>query len=92
MIGAEKSFLFNAALDVAYMTAGFWLIDASNYRADDADRFRGFGQSLILQGGFLFVFDLIMHKQIVNQRKNLEKNTKVEFYPVGGGLGVRIGF
>ncbi|SNC76115.1 hypothetical protein SAMN06265337_3222 [Hymenobacter gelipurpurascens] len=54
----EKILLFNAGLDVAYVCIGSWL----RARADSADerpeRLAGFGRSLWLQGGFLFLFDV----------------------------------
>jgi hypothetical protein len=63
----EKILLFNAGLDVAYVCIGSWL----RARAASADklpeRLLGFGRSLWLQGGFLFVFDvsfyLVYHQQ-----------------------------
>jgi hypothetical protein len=63
----EKILLFNAGLDVAYVCIGSWL----RVRAATADklpeRLLGFGRSLWLQGGFLFVFDmsfyLVYHQQ-----------------------------
>lgn len=54
----QKILLFNAGLDVAYITAGammLWLGDSENRRL------RGYGASLIAQGGFLFVFDLVLY-------------------------------
>lgn len=56
----QKSLLLNTGLDVAYVTSGFWLMDKSKTEIDPIrnDRFRGFGQAVIVQGGFLLVFDL----------------------------------
>ena len=42
----------NAGLDIAYMTAGRWLM-----RSDKPAR-RGMGLGILLQGAFLFVFDV----------------------------------
>lgn len=66
-IKLEKVFLFNTGLDVAYMTAGALLAQDrySKYQL----RNRGWGQSLMLQGAFLFVFDLYMHHQLKNLRR-----------------------
>lgn len=51
----EKIFLFNAGLDVAYMTAGAFM------RWGPFDqRVNQWGASLIIQGGFLFAFDVVM--------------------------------
>lgn len=56
----EKSFLrtvllINAALDVVYVLGGAWVA-----RRDKGDGvLRGHGVGIILQGGFLFVFDVL---------------------------------
>lgn len=55
----KRILLFNAGLDVGYMAAGFYLRERS-LRADNPERLRGFGNSLVLQGAFLFAFDLAM--------------------------------
>lgn len=54
----EKIFLFNTALDVAYITGGFLFKTHANNSTENFNRFQGFGNSLILQGSFLFLFDL----------------------------------
>ena len=53
----EKILLFNLALNFTYMTAGGYLIERSRRGTDRSDQFKGYGQSLILQGGFLLLFD-----------------------------------
>jgi hypothetical protein len=56
----QKILLFNAGLDVGYMATGLFLIERSNNPArNNPERLKGFGQSLLLQGGFLFAFDLV---------------------------------
>ncbi len=55
--GIEKTLLFNAGLDLAYVAGGAYLLEKANNTPDKQDRFRGFGQSIILQGGFLLLFD-----------------------------------
>lgn len=47
---------FNAALDVGYMAGGVWL--ARSRGRTDAN-WRGQGWGIVVQGGFLFVFDLV---------------------------------
>lgn len=51
-------FVFNAGLDVGYVMAGFWAQERSKNVVKRAERMRGFGKSLVLQGAFLFAFDL----------------------------------
>jgi hypothetical protein len=81
----EKIFLANAMLDIAYVTGGVLLNEMSKNQAN-ADRkamFKGFGQSIILQGAGLFAFDLGMI--IVNnktRKKHLNKlieNSEIAF-------------
>lgn len=51
--------LFNAGLDVGYMLGGLYLTERAKTSTKNPDRLRGFGRSIILQGGFLFAFDLV---------------------------------
>lgn len=55
----EKILLFNAGLDLAYIAAGGYLYERG--RRTDSVRLQGYGQSLWLQGGFLFAFDLAVY-------------------------------
>lgn len=56
----QKSLLLNTGLDMAYVTSGFWLLDKSKTEITQvrSERFRGFGQAVVVQGGFLLLFDL----------------------------------
>lgn len=54
----EKLLLFNAGLDVAYLSTGFFLRERSKTHQNKPERLLGFGNSLILQGAWLFAFDL----------------------------------
>lgn len=51
----EQVLLINAALDVLYMLSGAWM--ARHYR--DREWRRGMGWGIVLQGAFLFFFDLV---------------------------------
>ena len=55
----QKILLFNAGLDVGYMLGGAYLIERAK-RPDQVrpERLRGFGRSIVLQGAFLFLFDV----------------------------------
>jgi hypothetical protein len=57
----EKVFLINAGLDVAYVMTGVYLLEKSKNSTDNQDMLKGYGQSVILQGGFLLLFDGIMY-------------------------------
>ncbi|NBC65574.1 MAG: hypothetical protein GVY07_07980 [Bacteroidetes bacterium] len=55
----EKILLFNAGLDVGYMALGAFMWERGLRK--NSNRLTGYGQSLILQGGFLFTFDTILY-------------------------------
>lgn len=59
-VGLDKTLLFNAGLDLAYIAGGFWMIERSKTVDTNPDRWKGYGQAVILQGAFLFVFDIAM--------------------------------
>ncbi len=85
----EKILLFNAGLDIGYMAGGLYLLERS--KRDNSDRLKGFGQSIVLQGAFLFAFDLgffLVHQGHEQQLfKYLEQ---VSIHPTGFSLGWRI--
>lgn len=64
----QKILLFNAGLDVGYMLGGVYLIERSKNAENKPERLKGFGRSIILQGGFLFAFDIVNH--ILHARGN----------------------
>jgi len=58
----QKLLLFNAGLDLAYVAGGFYMIERSKRpMITNPERLEGFGRSIILQGAFLFAFDLITY-------------------------------
>ena len=65
----EKIYLLNAGLDVGYIFGGLYLTELAHRTPAQFDRFTGFGQSIILQGGFLLVLDTAMYFIYKNQRK-----------------------
>ncbi len=78
-IKLEKLLLFNSALDIGYMLGGAYLIERSKNTLKKPERLKGFGQSLMLQGGFLLVFDAIFyfslhqdHIQMMDWMKTLD--------------------
>lgn len=87
---AEKTFLFNAGLDLAYMVTGVYLAEASKNQSamERKDLFLGAGRSLMLQGAFLFVFDLGAFLSVRNI--NRFYGSLLEGLYVGGtSLGIR---
>jgi hypothetical protein len=68
MMKTEKIFLINAGADVVYMGAGLLLRHYSGRSANRHDMLKGYGNAVILQGAFLFVFDLVMYGILHSQR------------------------
>ncbi|MBC8042868.1 MAG: hypothetical protein IAF08_05430 [Rhizobacter sp.] len=55
----SKILLINTGLDVAYMTAGGLLMYAARNGLQQGEKLYGTGAGILLQGAFLFVFDLV---------------------------------
>ncbi len=55
----EKILLFNAGLNVGYIATGAYLWERGLRK--EQDRLIGYGQSMILQGGFLLLFDSTLY-------------------------------
>jgi hypothetical protein len=79
-MGLDKTLLFNAGLDLAYVAGGFWLMERSKNTDKRPERLKGYGQSVVLQGAFLFVFDIALYA--------LHQKIKV---PEGLSLNIRPG-
>jgi hypothetical protein len=63
----------------------------NNQTGELRNRFRGYGQSLVLQGGYLFVYDMVMFALLKRTGKKLDVMWKnVSITPTG--LGMRINF
>lgn len=59
----KRIFLFNAGLDIGYMATGAYMLERSKNTSNQkrSDQLAGFGKSIMVQGGFLFAFDLVMY-------------------------------
>lgn len=88
----QKIFLFNAGLDLAYITGGFWLRERAKTSSRRPERLRGYGRSIILQGAFLFVFDLgaaLYQQGLEKQVPPLLQHSKIGFTEQGVGLTIQ---
>lgn len=83
----EKTFLVNTALDVAYVAGGYALTQYGENQDDLSKQIRnkGFGKSIMLQGGFLFLFDAVMYGV---HRKHYKDN-RMQFMNTGNSVGMR---
>jgi len=87
----EKILLFNSALDLGYITGGFLLRERSKSVTNHSDRLKGFGNSLILQGAFLFVFDVSLYVIHLNHSEFLFNWVdQLAFNPAGFSLTWKI--
>ncbi len=68
----RRKLIFNAGLDIAYVAGGFYLLEKAKNDAEQADRWRGYGRSLILQGGFLLAFDAVLYLAVRRQTGPLD--------------------
>ena len=87
----EKLLLLNGGLDIAYITTGLYMKERGNRLGNE--KTEGYGGSLLLQGGFLLVFDVI---QYFNHRRNgrlLENQLNgLQLGAAGNGLGLTYRF
>ncbi len=67
----RRTLLFNAGLDVGYMAGGLYLLEKAKNATKQAARWRGYGRSLILQGGFLLAFDTIFYLVVRSEASGL---------------------
>jgi hypothetical protein len=67
----EKIFSVNTALDVAYITGGLLLKERAKWDISKQAQWNGFGNAIIMQGSFLFAFDLAMAAVHSHHRKKI---------------------
>ena len=92
----ERLYLINAGLDVLYVGTGFLLKHLAENNSKRHDLLKGYGNSVILQGSFLFVFDLIMygiqHIRKMSFTENLSLFTSPDMSSIQLGLSVPLSF
>lgn len=85
----EKLFLFNAGLDVAYIAGGAYLKERSKTTTKNPLRLKGYGESVMLQGGVLLLFDGVMYAIHNRHGKSLQKmGEKIQLTTTGNGIGL----
>ncbi len=88
-INIEKIFLFNAGLDVAYVASGAYLKEMSKTANKNPARLEGYGQSVMLQGSVLLLFDGIMYLLQNKHGKLLDKmGENIKLTGTGNGIGL----
>jgi hypothetical protein len=56
----QRLYLINAGLDIGYMGAGLLMKKMAPEYPENQNRLKGYGNSVLLQGAFLFLFDIVM--------------------------------
>lgn len=58
----ETIYLLNTGLDLGYMGLGLWMQERGlRTTGEDGARLRGFGNAILVQGAFLFAYDLVAY-------------------------------
>lgn len=86
----QRILLFNAGLDLAYVAYGLYTRErAFRYTGAKADKLRGTGNSLLVQGAFLTVFDFVQYALQRRNAKRLDGRLEtLSFAPTENGLGL----
>jgi hypothetical protein len=83
----ESLLLLNTGLDLTYITTGLYLRERGTNKLNDQTK--GYGGSLMLQGSFLLVFDII---QYIEHRQNGQLLNKylgnLQFATTANGVGL----
>jgi hypothetical protein len=85
-LNTEKILLINAGLDLGYIGTGFLLRHLAGKSKKNSDLLKGYGNSIILQGSFLFVFDLVLYGILRSQRYDFIENVNVALLPDGAAV------
>ncbi|MEY2963313.1 MAG: hypothetical protein RL754_574 [Bacteroidota bacterium] len=86
----ERVFLINGALDAVYVSAGIWMCTLAEGQPDNEALLTGYGNSLILQGSFLFAFDSFAYYLHHNHLKKHPLLDGARLYSSANGIGLRI--
>ena len=68
----EKTYLINAGLDLVYVGTGLLMNKTSDHQKNP-DKFKGYGNSFMLQGGFLLLYDAVNYAIHRKHGKQLDK-------------------
>lgn len=87
----ESVYIASAALDLVYSTAGLYLTEKAKTDLTQRDKYQGWGNALVYNGGFLFLFDTGMY--IVHKRNGKKLSKMMDKVNVSaGGAGLKITF
>lgn len=83
----EKFLLLNVGLDVAYVATGVYLMDRGV--SESSYKTKGYGKSLLMQGGFLLLLDTALY---IKHNSNRKKYGKYQIVPSTNANGVGLIF
>ena len=85
----ESVYIASAALDLLYSSVGLYLTEKAKSDLVNRDKWNGWGNALIYNGGFLFLFDtsmFIIHKHNGKKLYNMMEKVNVST----SGLGLKV--
>jgi len=77
----ERILLINTALNVGYIGGGFLMRQLAGRSSEYSDMLKGYGNSVMVQGGFLLLFDLALYGILRTQRVDFLENISVAISP-----------
>lgn len=80
----KKTYLINSILDVVYVGGGLLMNKTSIHQKNPA-KFKGYGNSIVMQGGFLLIFDAVNYA--IHYKHGKKLNGLVEKVQLEGGIG-----
>ena len=89
--GIEKTYMFNAGLDIAYIASGLYLKERSKNASKNPQKLKGYGESIILQGAALLLLDGVMFTiHNIHGKKLYKMIDKVQIGATGNGLSMLV--
>ena len=88
----QRIFLINSALDLGYMASGFVLKQQNSTNPNKEAQLKGYGNSLLLQGGFLLLFDLSAYWIHQHHGRISQEKGSIQLQPSSNGIGLRMQF
>lgn len=75
----ERILLINVGLDITYMAAGYFFAKRSEKATKQSQLLKGYGNSIVLQGAFLFGFDLVLWCIMRSERLQFLQNLSLSY-------------
>ena len=80
----EKTYLINLGLDVVYVGTGL-LMNKTSDNQKNPEKFEGYGNSILLQGGFLLLYDAIIYS--IHRKHGKKLDGLIDKVQLTGGPG-----